>query len=44
MLSSEEKQALELLFAKYNNIKQGDYSPTSEAGQAHLGNMVDVKL
>ena len=44
MLSTEEKQALELLFAKYNNIKQGDYRPDGETGQAHLGNLVDVKL
>ena len=44
MLSTEEKQALELLFAKYNNVKQGDYSPGGDTGQAHLGNLVDVKL
>ncbi len=44
MLSVEEKQALELLFAKYSNIKQSEYNANSEAGQTHLGNFVDVKL
>jgi len=44
MLSVEEKQALEMLFDKYNNIKQGDYSSNGETGRAHLGNLVDVKL
>jgi hypothetical protein len=44
MLSPQEKQALDMLFAKYNNIKQGDYSRSNDTGQGHLGNLVDVKL
>jgi hypothetical protein len=44
MLSSEEKQALDMLFAKYNNIKQGDYSRSNETGETQLGNLVDIKL
>jgi len=44
MLSSEEKQALELLFAKYSGIKQGDYCRNGGTDESHLGNIVDVKL
>jgi hypothetical protein len=44
MLSTEEKQALELLFAKYSSIKHGDYSRTGGTDETCLGNLVDVKL
>ena len=45
MLSAEEKEAIELLFAKYQNGNRGSaYSSDGAASQAHLGNVVDVKL
>jgi hypothetical protein len=45
LLSAEEKEALELLFARYQNGETGSvYKRDGETSKEHLGNFVDVRL
>jgi hypothetical protein len=46
MLSTEEKEALTLLFEKFkeSGALDGTYRREGESGKAHIGNFVDVKL
>ena len=44
LLSPEEKEALEMLFAKLDEIHNGSYGKNGEENKAHIGNFVDVRL
>jgi len=46
MLSTDEKQAMEMFFDKYKGVapSEGIYSSDGKTENAHLGKQVDVKL